>query len=131
MFDLKKATVLLFAGATTVFQLCGQTAAGAKAGPDVLIFIDGEKLIGHLESATGASVVFKSDMAGEVTVDWSKIQELHSAGKFAVIPKGAKPKKRADENGDSSRNSDRPISMQVNPSGECTGQPNRSSGRYR
>jgi hypothetical protein len=100
MFDLKKATVLLFAGATTVFQLCGQTAAnaGAKTDPDVLIFTDGEKLIGHLESATGASVVFKSDMAGELTVDWSKIQELHSAGKFAVIPKGVKLKKRADEN---------------------------------
>lgn len=98
MVDLRKAAVLLFAGATTVFQLCGQTAAGvgAKAGPDVLIFTDGEKLIGHLESATGASVVFKSDMAGEITVDWSKIQELHSAGKFAVIPKGMKLGRHAE-----------------------------------
>ena len=100
MFDWKKGAALLFAGATTVVQLCGQTdaQAGAKAGQDVLVFTDGEKLIGHLESATGTSVVFKSDMAGEVTVDWSKIQELHSAGKFAVIPKGIKLKKQVDIN---------------------------------
>ena len=100
MFDWKKGAALLFAGATTVVQLCGQTdaQAGAKAGQDVLVFTDGEKLIGHLESATSASVVFKSDMAGEVTVDWSKIQELHSAGTFAVIPKGIKLKKQVDIN---------------------------------
>ena len=100
MFDLKKAAGLLFAGATTVAQLCGQSdaQAGAKAGPDVLVFTDGEKLIGHLESATGKSVVFKSDMAGEVTVDWSKIQELHSAEKFAVIPKGAMLGRRPNRN---------------------------------
>ena len=59
----------------------------AKPEPDVLIFTNGKKLIGHLKSATGAKVVFKSDMAGEVTVEWSKIKELHSASKFAAIPK--------------------------------------------
>ena len=34
-----------------------------KPQPDVLIFIDGEKLIGQLVSAKGGSVTFKSDMA--------------------------------------------------------------------
>jgi len=62
----------------------------------VLIFVDGEKLIGHLERATGESVVFKSDMAGEVTVEWSKIQELRSPGKFAVIPKNVKLRRKED-----------------------------------
>ena len=56
--------------------------------PDVLIFTDGEKLIGHLVSSTGNSVTFKSDMAGEVTVDWAKVKELHSSGKFALAEKG-------------------------------------------
>ncbi len=58
-----------------------------KPEPDVLIFTDGEKLIGHLERSTGDKVTFKSDMAGEVTVEWKKIQELHTSQKFAVVRK--------------------------------------------
>src|SRR5215471_21758483 len=68
----------------------------AQAAPDVLIFTDGEKLIGRLVRSTGTSVVFKSDMAGEVTVDWSKIQELHSGQRFAVVEKNVKLRKNAD-----------------------------------
>jgi hypothetical protein len=56
--------------------------------PDTLIFTNGEKLIGHLVKSVGGSVTFKSDNAGTVTVDWSKIKELHSADRFAVIKKG-------------------------------------------
>src|SRR3954452_24912635 len=62
----------------------------ASPGPDTLIFSDGEKLIGHLLRSTGNSVVFRSDMAGEVTVDWSKIKELTSTQNFAVVEKGVK-----------------------------------------
>ena len=62
--------------------------ADPAPGPDVLIFKNGEKLIGHLHSATGAKVVFVSDSAGQVTVDWSKIQELRSPTRFAAVPKG-------------------------------------------
>lgn len=83
--------------AVTSFHVYGQNAASAsQSQPDVLIFTDGEKLIGHLESANGASVVFKSDMAGEVTVDWAKIQELHSSQKFAAIPKGTRLRNSQD-----------------------------------
>jgi hypothetical protein len=71
-------------------------AGGTKPEPDVLIFTDGEKLIGQLKSAKGGSVVFKSDMAGEVTVDWSKIQELRTSHPFAVIGKDAKLRKHMD-----------------------------------
>ncbi len=56
--------------------------------PDVMVLVDGEKLIGHLESATATGVVFKSDLAGEVKVDWTKIKELQSSEKFAVAKKG-------------------------------------------
>src|SRR5579863_3107907 len=79
------------------WKLDAQTpSSGSKTEPDVLIFIDGENLIGHLEHATGASVVFKSDMAGEVTVAWSKVQELRSSAKFAAIPKGVTLRRRED-----------------------------------
>ncbi|HJY06203.1 MAG TPA: hypothetical protein VJ323_07785, partial [Bryobacteraceae bacterium] len=83
--------------ALTSLRLYGQaSASSSQPQPDVLIFTNGEKLIGHLESATGSSVVFKSDMAGEVTVDWAKIQELHSSRKFAAIPKGTRLRNRQD-----------------------------------
>lgn len=62
----------------------------AAAEPDVLISTGGEKLIGQLESATAATVTFKSAVAGEITVAWSKVKELHSARRFAVIPKNVK-----------------------------------------
>ena len=62
----------------------------AAAEPDVLISTSGEKFIGALESATAAEVTFKSQAAGEITVPWSKVKELHSALRFAVIPKNAK-----------------------------------------
>ena len=77
------------------FFLLGLLASGllfAEAdptpGPDLLIFKNGERLIGHLHSATSAKVVFVSDSAGRVTVDWSKIQELRSRSRFAAVPKG-------------------------------------------
>lgn len=76
-------------------QLFGQ-AAPAKPDPDVLIFTDGEKLIGHLVSASGSSVTFKSDMAGSITVDWSKVKELHSSAKFVIAEKGTVFRKHED-----------------------------------
>jgi putative salt-induced outer membrane protein YdiY len=62
----------------------------AQTQPDVLVFTNGEKLVGHLVRTQGKSVTFKSDMVGEVTVDWSKIQELQSSGQFALIQNGVK-----------------------------------------
>ena len=64
--------------------------SSAKQDKDIIIFTNGEKLIGQLERSTGTKVVFKSDLAGEVTVDWSKVKEIHSSNEFAVIPKNVK-----------------------------------------
>ena len=69
---------------------------GSKPEPDVLVFTDGEKLIGQLVRAKGGSVTFKSDMAGEITVDWTKIQELRTSHPFAVIPKNVELAKHVD-----------------------------------
>ncbi len=73
--------------AASVFASVALVFAQARA-PDVMVLVDGEKLIGHLESANAAGVVFKSDLAGEVKVDWAKIKELQSSEKFAVAKKG-------------------------------------------
>jgi len=64
--------------------------SSAAAEPDVLISAGGEKFIGELESATADEVTFKSQAAGEITVPWSKVKELHSTRRFAVIPKNVK-----------------------------------------
>lgn len=70
-----------------------------KPGPDVLILANGDKLTGQLENATGPSLVFKSDMAGEVTIDWSKVKEIHTDRQFAVVPKNIRLKRHADTSG--------------------------------
>ncbi len=71
-------------------------AQAAKPEPDVLELVDGEKLVGHFEQSNGASVKFKSDVLGELTIDWSKIKDLHTSQKFAVLPKDLKLRRNAD-----------------------------------
>ncbi len=86
--------VLAFSGTVSLYAQAA--SAPPKPQPDVLIFTDGEKLIGQLKSAKGDSVVFKSDMAGEITVAWSKIQELHTSQPFALIGKNVKIRRHGD-----------------------------------
>ena len=90
---LKWRLCFLAAWLAAVTGVYGQVKSDSKPEPDVLIFTDGEKLIGHLVRSTGDKVTFKSAMAGEVTVEWNKIQELHSAQKYAVIQKGVQLRK--------------------------------------
>jgi hypothetical protein len=59
----------------------------AKPASDVIVFTNGDQLSGTLERGVGNSIVFKSDMAGEITVPLDKVKELHSAGSFAVLRK--------------------------------------------
>jgi hypothetical protein len=68
----------------------------AAPGPDTIIFPNGDKLSGHFISATGSAVKFKSDALGDLTIDWSKIQELHTAEKVAIIRKGVELSKHAN-----------------------------------
>ena len=62
-------------------------APAPKPAPDVIVFTNGDQLSGTLERGVGNSVVFKSDMAGEITVTLDKVKELHSSGSFAVLRK--------------------------------------------
>lgn len=83
-------------GVAGLFAARFLSAQAAKPEADTLELMDGEKLIGHFEQSNGSSVKFKSDVLGEVTVDWSKIKELHTSQKFAVLPKDLKLKKNSD-----------------------------------
>ena len=56
-----------------------------KPAPDTLIFVNGEQLTGELERANSDGITFKSAMAGEITVKWSKVKELRSDKNFAVL----------------------------------------------
>src|SRR5579872_1677014 len=72
------------------FSSAGLHAQASKPEPDVVVFPNGEKLIGHFESFVGGTAKFKSDTLGEITIDLSKVQELHTSEKFAVISKSVK-----------------------------------------
>jgi len=61
--------------------------APPKPPPDVIVFTNGDQLTGTLERGVGDSVVFKSEMAGEITVPLAKVKELRSNGKFVVLRK--------------------------------------------
>src|ERR1700734_2107037 len=74
----------------------GLQADEPKPGPDILLFADGERLTGHFVKSAGSSLTFKSDALGEITVDWSKVKELQSAAKVAVIPKSVRLRKPVD-----------------------------------
>jgi hypothetical protein len=65
-------------------------AAEEKPGVDVIIFTNGDQLTGTLKSESDSTVVFHSDMTGDVNVDWKKIKSLKTGGKFAVINSGEK-----------------------------------------
>jgi len=68
--------------------------AGPKPAPDVIFFTNGDQLSGTLERAVGNSIIFKSDVAGEITVPLDKIKELRSTGSFAVLRKDIPPTRR-------------------------------------
>jgi hypothetical protein len=79
--------------------LHAQDKPAPKPGPDTLVLNDGESLIGHFVSAHGATVTFKSDILGQLTVDWSKIKELHSTQRFAIVKKDVKLGRHSDVSG--------------------------------
>jgi hypothetical protein len=87
LIQKRKAAALLF---VVSLSSAGLHAQATKPEPDIVVFPNGEKLIGHFESFTGGSAKFKSDTLGEITIDLSKVQELRTSGKFAVIKKNIK-----------------------------------------
>src|SRR5580658_8795984 len=92
---LTRATLLL----SFATLLHAQNAPAPKSAPDTLVLTDGESLIGHFLRSTGATITFKSDVLGELSIPWSKIKELHSAQRYAIVEKNVKLSRRADVSG--------------------------------
>ncbi len=59
-----------------------------QSQPDVIVFTNGDQLTGKFVQAIGDTVSFHSDVVGNVTIEWSKIKELRTAQKLAVVQKG-------------------------------------------
>jgi hypothetical protein len=79
-----------------ILLLGGLLTASGLFAQDVLVFADGERLVGKLLRSNGVSATFKSDAVGELTVDLTKVKELQTKGAFAVIPKGVELKRGGD-----------------------------------
>ncbi len=75
-------------GLAFVAPLHAQNAAAPPAAPDVIIFTNGDQLTGKLLREVAGSVMFHSDIAGDVTVTWDKIKSIHTSQQFAVIQEG-------------------------------------------
>jgi hypothetical protein len=69
-------------------------AQANKPGPDTIVFNNGDKLVGQFVRSTGSTVTFKSDALGDLTIDWSKVKELQTSSRVAVIRKGARLRKQ-------------------------------------
>jgi hypothetical protein len=59
--------------------------AAPSPDPDVLVLSNGDTLHGKFVGETSGKVTFHSDPLGDVTLDWSKVKELHVTGKFGVF----------------------------------------------
>jgi Protein of unknown function, DUF481 len=89
----RQLSLLLSFLAAVPFTFAQAPAAKPAPPADVLIFANGDQLTGKLDSVTGGNVIFKSDMAGTVTISIDKIKELKSGAEFALLRKGAVPGK--------------------------------------
>jgi len=87
---------VLWLGVSLSLSVVGVADGQTKPEADVLLFADGERLTGHFVKSSGSSLTFKSDALGELTVDWSKVKELQTSAKVAVIPKGVRIRKPSD-----------------------------------
>jgi hypothetical protein len=67
-------------------------AADDKPQPDTIVFTNGDQLTGKFVNAIGDTVTFHSDIVGDINIEWSKIKELHTSQKVAVIEKSVQLK---------------------------------------
>ncbi len=80
---------ILFISLASAARIAAQDNA-----PDTLVLSNGDTLHGKFVSEISGKVTFHSDPLGDVTLEWSKIKELHTAGAFAVIDKNVKIRSR-------------------------------------
>lgn len=78
--------LLLFAAPTLV----ATAEDKAAAAPDELILVNGDTLHGKFVNSLQGKLTFHSDPLGDLTIDWDKVKELHTAERFSVLDKNVK-----------------------------------------
>src|SRR5580704_9424309 len=76
---------LLCAGVFSVAVMAQEKPTDSSS--DVIVFKNGDRLTGTVLRGVGDTVIFKSDVVGEVTVPMDKVKELRSNGSFVVLRK--------------------------------------------
>jgi hypothetical protein len=89
------AALLFTAAATFTASHARAQVKAPKPPPDLIVFTNGDQVSGTLERGIGSSIVFKSDVAGEITVSLDKVKLLRSRGSFAVLAKNAPISRKA------------------------------------
>ena len=89
------AAILFTAAASFTAPHARAQVKAPKPPPDLIVFTNGDQLTGTLERGIGSSIVFKSDVAGEITVSLDKVRLLRSSGSFAVLGKNAPVSRKA------------------------------------
>jgi len=85
-------TALPFVAVFVFVFFASNAFADDKPQSDVIVFTNGDQLSGKFVQAIGDSVSFHSDIVGDITVEWSKIKELRTGQKVAVIEKSVQIK---------------------------------------
>jgi hypothetical protein len=72
--------------------LDGRLLYGQSKQSDIVVFTNGDQLSGKFVRALGDTVVFHSDILGDINIGWDKIKELHTAQNVVVLEKGVRIK---------------------------------------
>lgn len=92
-----------FAAWLVCISLCGGAWCAAQGppaqdnAPDVLVLNNGDTLHGKFVNAIAGKVTFHSDDAGDIVLPWSKIRELRTSGRFAVLSSNSGLKTRKQQ----------------------------------
>lgn len=85
---------LLFFPAASLCHAAASASPGAAAAqaqpagsPDLLILANGDRISGKFVREVAGTVTFHDDILGDISVPWSKIRELHTETKMAVLNK--------------------------------------------
>src|SRR5579885_1639394 len=95
-FSFRKSWRMVYVAMAAAFLLFGGSFAlhAQSQQPDVVVFTNGDQLSGKFVRAVGDTVVFHSDILGDVNIGWDKIKELRTAQKVAVLEKGVRIRDR-------------------------------------
>jgi len=80
-------TFISLAATTSIATFASAQVKIPKPPPDVIVFVNGDQLTGQLERGVASSIVFKSDVAGEITISLDKVKSMNASGNFAVLGK--------------------------------------------